>query len=70
MMSDQRSTSCCTLSDGKHNNNTSNKKSRSKKSTRKANTPGYEMSGRPRYDEATSFRRREPKRDDFMYFKF
>ena len=37
LMSDQRWRSCCTLSDGKHNNNdTSNKKPRSKNLTRNA----------------------------------
>ena len=38
IMSDQRWRSCCTLSDGKHNNNnTSNIKARSKKSTQSVN---------------------------------
>ena len=33
-------------------------------------TPGHEMSGRPRYDEAISDRRREPRLDGFLFFKF
>ena len=38
LMSDQRGRPCCALSDGKHNNNnTSNRKLRSKNSTRNAN---------------------------------
>ena len=32
--------------------------------------PGHEMSGRRRYDEATSFRRREPRVDGFFLFLF
>ena len=38
LMSDQRWRSCCTLADGKHNNNTSNKKTGLKNSSRNANT--------------------------------
>ena len=60
LTSDQRWRSCCILSDGKYNNNnnnTSNKKARSKNqpNTMCDYTPGHEMSGRPRYDEVTSY---------------
>ena len=139
LMSDQRWRSCCTLADGKHNNNTSNKKTGLKNSSRNANTnantliighsyaspfyrrnmdiyiflffltwyvgnafewstlrlcctlsdgkhnniktshkrqelnikceyvPGHEMSRGPRYDEATYYRRREPRLDGFFF---
>ena len=60
LMSDQRSNSCCSLSDGKHNHkSTSNKKAISNNSIR--NALGHETSERPQYDEATSYRRREPR---------
>ena len=30
--------------------------------------PGHEMSGRPRYDESTSYRRRERRLDGVIFF--
>ena len=33
-------------------------------------TPGHEMSGRLRYDEATSYGRGETRLDGFLFFKF
>ena len=33
-------------------------------------TPGHEMSGRPRYAEATSYSRRGPRLDGFLLLKF
>ena len=32
--------------------------------------PGHKMSGRLRHDEATSYRRREPRLDGFLFFNF
>ena len=61
-MSDQRWRSSCTFSDGKYINNAKNKKARSKNYTKCEYTPGREMSGRPRYDEAT------PRLDGFLLF--
>ena len=72
LMSDERWRSCCTLSDGKHNNNkTSKRKARSKTSTRNANIHLVtKCQGCPRYDDATFYRRREPRLDVFLFFKF
>ena len=62
------------MSDKNHNNNkTSTQIPKSKNSTRNANMhllPGHKMPGRPRYDETTSYRRREHRLDGFLFFNF
>ena len=62
------------MSDRNHNNNkTSTQIPKSKNSTRNANMhllPGHKMPGRPRYDETTSYRRREHRLDGFLFFNF